>query len=227
MLQCSFNSFLKVLFDLVMFSRKTISYLDWKSRVSQQSKILDQWIPRNVSVLDVGCGGNSPVALLGCKYLYGVDGFLGSVVACRSTDSYLEVYHDELLNFVRTKPASSFDVVVALDVIEHFIKPLSEELVFHLKRIAAHRVVLATPNGFLPQAPTDNPFQEHKCGWSVRDLRTQGFSCQGLYGCKVFRDGGHELLYPNSSLLAYISKITFRLSALPCLCAGLIAKWDR
>jgi hypothetical protein len=67
--------------------------------------------------------------------------------------------------------------VICLDVIEHFEKTQALELIRELERIARKVVVLFTPYGFMPQEPeAENPFQEHKCGFSNTELRYLGYS---------------------------------------------------
>jgi hypothetical protein len=77
----------------------------------------------------------------------------------------------------------AFDVVVALDVIEHFTKPDALRVIAELERIASKQVVLVTPRGFLPQAGTvEEPWQEHRCGFEVHELEQLGYSVTGLGG---------------------------------------------
>src|SRR5690606_31358619 len=59
----------------------------------------------------------------------------------------------------------SVDAVVALDLIEHLPRERAERLLDSLEAVARKRVVVLTPNGFVPQSATpEDPFQEHLCG---------------------------------------------------------------
>ena len=81
--------------------------------------------------------------------------------------------------------------MVCLDVIEHFEKPEALALIAGMERWARRKVVLATPNGFLPQRVyDDNPFQEHKCGFSVAELCALGYRVHGTGGPKPLRGRG-------------------------------------
>ena len=56
---------------------------------------------------------------------------------------------------------------VALDVIEHLVKPDGIKLMRDMETIAAKKVIFFTPCGFLPQHHTTNDdLQEHLSGWS-------------------------------------------------------------
>ena len=66
----------------------------------------------------------------------------------------------------------SFDCVTALDVIEHIKKAEGLRLLEDMERIAKKRIVVFTPNGFLPQSVhNNNPLQIHKSGWKVKEMR--------------------------------------------------------
>lgn len=148
-----------------------------------------------VSVLDVGCGTGGPMARVPKPArLVGLDGYAPSLERLRAQGGY-----DELicapLEGADIAPGS-FHTVVCLDVIEHFEKPQALALIARLERWASHKVVLATPNGFLPQPAYDgNPFQEHKCGFSAPELRALGYRVRGFGGPKPLRGAFAELRF--------------------------------
>jgi SAM-dependent methyltransferase len=79
-----------------------------------------------------------------------------------------------------------FDLVVALDLIEHLTKSDGYRLLYHLNRLTECSVV-QTPNGFLWQPPfAANPFQAHISGWKPSELKALGWRRQyGLGGSKL------------------------------------------
>lgn len=81
----------------------------------------------------------------------------------------------------------AFDASFALDVIEHLTKSDGDLLIRELKRVSSQRVILLTPNGFLPQDADDNPAQRHLSGWSCSDLEFRGFTVSGIRGWKTLR----------------------------------------
>ena len=82
----------------------------------------------------------------------------------------------------------SFDVVTAFDLIEHFEKNEGYQLLEDMVKVAGERVIVFTPNGFVPQSAfDDNPFQEHKSGWTYQDMKKLGFIVYGVNGYKKLR----------------------------------------
>jgi hypothetical protein len=77
----------------------------------------------------------------------------------------------------------SVDAAVALDVLEHLEREPALGFLAALERVARRRVVVLTPNGFLPQAPAaDNPWQEHRSGFTAADMRALGYRLRGIHG---------------------------------------------
>jgi hypothetical protein len=57
-----------------------------------------------------------------------------------------------------------------------------------MERIARHRVVVFTPNGFVQQGDRGgNPFQVHRSGWSASELESLGYRVTGVHGLRVLR----------------------------------------
>ena len=143
------------------------------------------------SILDVGCGSESPLQFVktGARKT-GFDAFEPSVAKSRAKNIHDE-YVIRPLEEMSFAPRS-FDAVIALDFIEHFDKPASVALVERLETIARRKVILFTPNGFLPQASYDNnPWQEHRCGWSTEEFFERGYRVRGALGWKALRGQFH------------------------------------
>lgn len=140
------------------------------------------------SVLDVGCGEGGPLLrLTKPARLTGLDGHAPSLERLRLKGAYDELRLGDVTEDALF-PVASFDAVVGLDIIEHFAKPEALGLVARMERWARCKVVLSTPNGFLPQAAFDaNPYQEHRCGFSPTELRDLGYSVHGLHGPRALR----------------------------------------
>ena len=114
---------------------------------------------------------------------------------------------------------NSFDVVCAIDLIEHLKKKEANKLIKNLKQISKTKLIIFTPNGFLPQKPTKiNPYMKHLSGYTHEELEKQGFKTSGLLGLKIFRGEHHKLrsilLYPLSLLsIVFTFKILKKLDA--------------
>jgi hypothetical protein len=82
----------------------------------------------------------------------------------------------------------SFDVVLCTLMIEHFTKADGEKFLAKLGKWAGKKVIVTTPNGFLPKSSChDNEHQEHLPGWTVDDLEQLGFRVTGISGLRRIR----------------------------------------
>ncbi len=142
------------------------------------------------SLLDVGCGFNSPVQLLRKRpaHLVGVDAYAPVLEESRSRK-----LHDEyrLMNVLSIKEAfgpKSFDCVIACDLIEHLERQDGLELIAQMEHLARKSVIIYTPNGFLPQGEEyGNPLQRHLSGWNAREMQHRGYTVIGIQGLKSLR----------------------------------------
>ena len=140
--------------------------------------------------MDVGCGFNSPVQNLRRRppYLVGVDGFLPVIEQSRDKRIHDQYCQTSLLNIAKTFGPESFDCVLALDVIEHFNEEDALNLISQMERVARKKVIIFTPNGYLPQGEEyGNPFQKHLSGWTPRQMKRMGYRVTGIGGFKCLR----------------------------------------
>ncbi|HVT78712.1 MAG TPA: class I SAM-dependent methyltransferase [Acidimicrobiales bacterium] len=137
-----------------------------------------------MQVLDVGCSdGRGSVELTGA---FGCDVHRPTLQAARDNGRRTNVAQTD----VRSLPYrdGAFDVVVALDVIEHFDKDDAHRVLREMERVTRDIVVIVTPSGFVPQPPTETePWQEHRCGFEAAELRALGFDVRGLGGWSGLR----------------------------------------
>jgi len=106
------------------------------------------------SLLDVGCGGASPLAATGFRGLaVGVDISAAALRDARRSGFHRALVQADAAALDRVFRPRSFDAVVALDVIEHLAREAALALVAALERTARRRVVIFTPNGFVAQPP--------------------------------------------------------------------------
>lgn len=150
---------------------------------------LEKAIGDCATVLDVGCGAASPIRNFSEKYSsVAVDAFGQSV-----KESKLRKIHDEYVEMDVRRIGDkfgpgSFECVLALDLIEHLTKDEALEIINSMEIIASKRIVIFTPNGFLPQEEhSHNPLQIHKSGWSVNEMRRLGYRVIGINGWKPLR----------------------------------------
>jgi SAM-dependent methyltransferase len=144
------------------------------------------------TLLDVGCGSEgSPFGYFNAspgQKRTGIDTFEKSIEASRAAGIHDSYIVGDIFALVDDDAFPRYDCVVALDVIEHFEKERGLAFMDAIERIAAKRVIIFTPNGFLPQEPFDgNEFQRHLSGWYPDEFRNRGYRVYGAHGLKQLR----------------------------------------
>jgi len=161
------------------------------SRALTYHQLLEQQIfPECRSLLDVGCGGDSPIQVFSnrLEVAVGVDLHRPSLDVARARRTHTAYEELDLLNIRERFGPRSFDAVMALDVIEHFERSEGLLLLELMEQVARKRVVIFTPNGFLRQEAFDrNPWQLHRSGWTVGDFEKRGYRVRGVNGLRFLR----------------------------------------
>ena len=151
---------------------------------------LENAVGRPDTLLDVGCGNNSPILRFQRRpgWSVGVDLYrpwLDESRQKRIHDDYVEA---DILELGEQFQPGQFEVVLACDVLEHLTPTHGSTLLTLMETVASQRVVVLTPNGFVPQDETwGNPFQVHRAGWTAEMLRARGFEVDGLNGLRWLR----------------------------------------
>ena len=105
--------------------------------------------------------------------------------------------------------------IISIQNLEHLTTADGLQLLDFLDNSNATLLVIETPNGFVHQLPTsDNPFQQHISGWTVRDFKRLGFKVRGTSGLKIlhnnFDKGSYKFNIRGMKLLDVIlSRILF------------------
>jgi len=161
------------------------------------------------TVLDLGCGQgfNSPLEGMPLTYALGVEVFEPYLEECRRRKIHTDYIRADIRG-IEFKDGS-FDAVLMLEVLEHLTREEGRLLIDKCLSWARRRVIISTPNEYMWQDGYDcNPFQEHKSGWSVEDLRSLGFSVIGLLGWKKLRGYKAMQRYRPALLWEIISDVT-------------------
>lgn len=149
-------------------------------------RVLSRELAQCVSVVDCGCGTDSIMQhLCNRRSVVGVDRYLPSLTENRARGRYAEHVQGDILS--APLQSLSMDAAVSLDVIEHFSKEDGLRMLDTMERVARKRVIVMTPNGFVPQAADHNPWQEHRSGWTVEEFQARGYDVFGIYGAKELR----------------------------------------
>jgi hypothetical protein len=141
-------------------------------------------------LLDVGCGNNSPVLRFARRppYSVGVDLHRPWLDESRQKGIHDEYVEANVLEIGKRFEPGQFQVVLACDLLEHLDAKDGGTLLTLMETIASERVVILTPNGYLPQGETwGNPLQVHRSGWDADALRERGYDVDGLNGVRWLR----------------------------------------
>jgi len=106
-----------------------------------------------------------------------IDGIEGCTIYLTPVHDYV---YDELLigdamEILPTIAENSYEVVLAVDILEHLDKDDGPAFLRELKRVAAKQVLISTPKEFIEQHVEPNPYEDHRSHWSAEELAAQGF----------------------------------------------------
>lgn len=166
------------------------------SQISTILQYIEQLNPK--SLLDVGTGmgqyGFLARTNLENVYLFEVEGEHGQqrskgewqvqIDGIEACEVYLTPVHDYVYNQVFVGDAmdilpifatGSYEVVIAIDILEHFTEIQGTKFLAELRRIARRAVLLSTPKQFIPQEVPANPYENHRSLWTAEMLAEQQF----------------------------------------------------
>ena len=143
-----------------------------------------------VNILDIPCGDGSPFKKILQSHAYkstvGCDIFLQDLNKAK----YNKIHGDLVLCDVRKLPFKnkSFDIVLCMELIEHFEKDEGFTIINELEKVARNKIILTTPVGFLPQeiGGDGNIFQLHKSGFSPFEFKNLGYKVRGFGISKTY-----------------------------------------
>ena len=173
---------------IIKFLRKAYRYT-YKSFFSKHDVIMEREVKGCSNLLDIGCGSFSPVQTFNKKlYCVGIDAFAPSIEKSKTLGIHNEYHQIDVLDALEKFGPKSFDVVVALDLIEHLRKEDGLKLLEMMDKLARKKIFVYTPNGFLPQGDRENnPWQVHYSGWSPEEFGAFGYEVLGVNGIKSMR----------------------------------------
>ncbi len=137
-------------------------------------------IPKDSTVLDLACGCGNPFKSLKFPLLVGVDIFKKKFYM---PEYDLVIFYDvrKITDLFLEK---SFDVVIAIDAIEHLEKEEGFKLIEDAEKLARKKVIFFSPliwskNKAAVENPNywsyGNPYNYHKSSWNSNDFTQRGY----------------------------------------------------
>jgi len=163
------------------------------------------------SVLDLGCGDNSLIQYYNIPFSVGVEIFEPYLQKSKKRSIHNQYIKLDIRK-IEFKP-KSFNVVLCGEVLEHLTKEDGYRLIKKMKKWAKNKIVITTPNGYLWQDGYDgNLLQEHRSGWSVKELEKLGFKIHGMNGWKKLRGYKGAVKYKPGFLWRRFSDLTQKIT---------------
>ncbi|MGA0806584.1 MAG: class I SAM-dependent methyltransferase [Pseudohongiellaceae bacterium] len=170
------------------------------SQTSQLSPIIS-WVEqlKPKSVLDVGIGMGQYGFLLRTKLeglnlfrtegtrgwltpredwavrIDGIEGCAGYLTPVQEW-SYNHVFVADALAALARIPDASYELVLAIDIVEHFEKDDALRFLAELRRVSSRAALVSTPKDFYEQHVEANPLEDHRSHWDESELRAAGYS---------------------------------------------------
>lgn len=165
---------------------------------------------QNMQILDIGSG---PCIKLKDRRFKSVDItcldiFKPYLTPCKQLG--FKTVHGDARNLESYFHSKSFDIVLLIDVLEHFTKSDGNKVLRIVEKIARKQIIIWTPVGRYPQdydcvdepwkavgklqEKQKNKYQQHQSFWHPKDLEKKGYKCTVLKNYHVdIRSVSHEL----------------------------------
>lgn len=132
-----------------------------------------------VSILDAACGLSLKSKYIPAQIRVGVDIYEEYFKHIESDVPYVVLKYDirKLRDIFMPK---SFDLVIALDVMEHLEKSESLDVLRQCEEIARKAVIIETPRGYIPTnmdilGHGGDEWQTHRSGWEPEEFEALGY----------------------------------------------------
>lgn len=139
------------------------------------------------NVLDIGCGDGSLMKLLAYGKdwkITGIDIYPKSLKAAKRAGVYDMLIEGDVIDVARDliSKKRGFDLVFCSNILEHLSKKRGITLLKQIEKLAAKKVVISVPNGFMDNPKEflgNNRFQKHKSGWEKKEFTLLGYRVYG------------------------------------------------
>jgi len=148
------------------------------------------WLARDLtgcqSILELGCGRNSPILQIGLgDFTDAVDIWQPYVDKHNVDGTYRSCECQDIIEMDLGE--NQYDAVVILDVLEHLDrkKVRDTDLFARMLKAAKKKVIIFVPNGFIENDHVDgDPYQAHISAWEPDDYLRRGYEVHGATGMR-------------------------------------------
>lgn len=88
--------------------------------------------------------------------------------------AYTNIIIDDALSALPRIEDRKYEMVLAIDILEHFEKAQGLNFLQHCKRVCSKSLLVSTPKEFIEQQVPANPFEDHRSHWTPQDLIDAG-----------------------------------------------------
>ncbi len=104
----------------------------------------------------------------------GIEGYPGYINTVHQY-AYTSLLIGDAMKILPTLQAGTYDLVLAIDILEHFDKEQGGLFLKECQRVCKGHVLVSTPKEFIEQEVVANPLENHRSHWTEKDLKMCGF----------------------------------------------------
>jgi len=105
----------------------------------------------------------------------GIEGFAGYITPVHEY-CYNKMMIGNALDILPSLPSKSYDLIIAIDILEHFEMSQGQFFLEEMKRICRQTCLISTPKEFIYQQIEANSYENHLSFWTQPDLKSQHFN---------------------------------------------------
>lgn len=105
----------------------------------------------------------------------GIEGFEGYLTPVHAY-AYSSMKIGDARKLLADVPSKSYELVLAIDILEHFDTADGQQFAAECIRIARRAALISTPKVFHEQVVDANPFENHRSVWTLPELAALGYA---------------------------------------------------
>ena len=130
----------------------------------------------NINLFDINGAGATQRHRRGwSRVIDGVEGFAAYLTPVHDY-AYNRVLIGDAIAVVSEMPDASYELVLAVDILEHFTKDDGYRFLRECTRVCSKSVLVSTPKNFVAQDVAANPLENHRSHWTQAELVSAGFN---------------------------------------------------